>query len=121
MGMSLDNIFLLVMLLHGSNGSIVLNKTMELHQALLDNYNADIRPGVGNADPLAVSLAYQLTSLNSLDAVKGEMNAAGYLAIVWIEDRMTWNPQDYGGVAQVLIPAKKVSVHACAHSQQRIL
>ena len=89
--------------------SIVNNKTMELHDKLLSYYNRDIRPCLGCTGPLSINLSFYLTSLNELDEVHGEMHTVGYLVVMWIEDRMTWNPLDYAGVTHVIFPAEKVS------------
>ena len=93
---------------YGKCTSLVNNKTMELHDTLLSYYNEDIRPCLGCAGPLNINLSFYLTSLNDLDEVRGEMHTVGYLVVMWIEDRMTWNPADYAGVTHVVFPAEKV-------------
>ena len=101
-------LMLFVFLKHGDCSSLVNNKTMELHDNLLSHYNADIRPCVGCSGPLNINLSFYLTSLNDLDEVRGEMHSVGYLVVMWIEDRMTWNPLDYAGVTHVVFPVAKV-------------
>ena len=90
--------------------SLINNKTMELHDNLLSNYNSDIRPCVGCSGPLSINISLHFTSLNELDEVHGEMHSVGYLVVRWIEDRLTWNPADYAGVTHVIFSSEKVSV-----------
>ena len=101
-------VLILVCLAYSECSSLVNNKTMQLHEDLLSHYNVDIRPCVGCAGPLPINLSFYLNSLNELDEVHGEMHSVGYLIVMWVEDRMTWNPADYGGVISVVLPITKV-------------
>ena len=91
-----------------SDGSSVNNKTMELHDEMLTNYNPDIQSSVGTV--LTVNLTFHLTSLNDLDEVKGVLGTVGYLMVCWVEDRISWNPLSYAGVTSILVPSEKVSL-----------
>ena len=87
---------------------VVLDKSMELHKALLSNYANYLRPCVGCSEPLVINLTFHLTALNDLGELKGEMNTVGFLKVTWMEDRMSWNPYDYAGVTSLLFKNTEV-------------
>lgn len=82
---------------------------------LLQNYTADIRPGLDQLKPLNIGLELHLTALNKIDEIEGELSTVGYLKIEWVDDRLTWDPSS-NGIKSVMLPSTKVISYHTKHS-----
>ena len=81
---------------------------MGLLNRLLDNTTEDIRPGLDTDAPLSVNISYTLVALTELNEVKGYISTVGYLAVTWVDERMTWEPANYEGITSLTVDARKV-------------
>ena len=81
--------------------------TYALMNDLLANSSADIRPGFGD-DYDFVNISFYLRALTELNEVNGYMSTAGVFEVSWIDDRITWDPEDYEGISYISFSSKKV-------------
>lgn len=94
-----------------SSASNKINNVTNLYQTLLDEsrYSADIRPCLDCTRPLSIGIAFHLAALNKIDEIEGELNTVGYLKVVWMDERLAWNPV-LTGVSSIMLPPKKVAI-----------
>ncbi|XP_053395903.1 acetylcholine receptor subunit beta-type unc-29-like [Mercenaria mercenaria] len=85
------------------------NATNILHQVLLDGYNTDIRPCLDCPTPLYIGVSYHLTALINMDELEGELHSVGYLEVVWVDERLRWNPL-VNGIGSVMFSPNKIWV-----------
>ena len=90
------------------------NKTTTKHRLslvnnLLANTSTAIRPGLDFGDTV-VNNSLDIFHLAELNEVKGYITLVGLFTILWIDDRMTWEPETYGGIKSVTISSEKVWV-----------
>ncbi|WAR24917.1 ACHA3-like protein [Mya arenaria] len=81
-----------------------------LHSILLEDYEPDARPCGHCTSPLAISVSFYMTSLLDLDELAGTMVTMGYVKLIWVDERLTWRPQDHGGVSSIFVASKRVWV-----------
>jgi len=43
-----------------------------------------------------------------LNELAGEMVTVGYLTVVWVDPRLTWNPLEYAGIPYLMLSSTKV-------------
>ena len=72
---------------------------------LLFNASTDVMP-----DRLWVLIFFELIHMAEFNDVSGYISVLGYFSVEWIDERMTWDPYDYGGIEEVSMPAEKVFV-----------
>lgn len=94
-----------------SSASNKIYNVTNLHRTLLDEsvYSADIRPCLDSTKPLFIGIAFHLTALNKIDEIEGELNTVGYLKVVWMDERLSWNPV-LTGINSIMIPPRKVFI-----------
>ena len=75
---------------------------------LLANSSTDVRPGLDYNDSVIVNITFNLAALVELNEVKGYMLTIGFFEVVWLDERMTWDPDDYDGISYIAINSEKV-------------
>ncbi|XP_061178313.1 acetylcholine receptor subunit beta-like [Saccostrea echinata] len=85
---------------------------MDLNTAIFNStYDRNIRPGLNRNIPLQIDCTFVLKSLKELDGSLSKFSITGALGVFWIDDRLTWNPQHYGGnLYSIIVPQKKIWV-----------
>lgn len=87
------------------SSATISNGTNTLFRTLI----SDIRPCLDCPTPLNIGVTFHLTSLNKIDEIEGELNTVGFLTLVWVDERLTWNPL-LNGVGNILVPSTKVTL-----------
>ena len=64
------------------------------------NYNKNVRP----KDYVVVTPAFSLKQVVSIDEKNQIMTSNSYMGLYWQDERLTWNPNDFNGVTDTLIP-----------------
>ena len=75
-----------------------IEDNVRLRSNLLANYDSEIRPPRNHSDALVVNVAYYLKAIIEVDDVKSIFKAYGSTALLWIDERLTWDPQNYSGI-----------------------
>ena len=77
----------------GENFSQVLKDTLTL--------DPRVRPVKNFTTATVVNVSFHLMSIISFDTVEQRLESNGWLYVQWINEYVTWNPADYGGVLVV--------------------
>ncbi|XP_060071528.1 acetylcholine receptor subunit alpha-like [Ylistrum balloti] len=72
-----------------------------LQSDLLTGYSRKVRPLENQDNALFIVMIYTLKSLNDFDVVNGRMTTMGLFHLAWTDEKMTWNPADYGNIQKV--------------------
>ena len=86
--------------------STISNSTRIIQETILDSYNTDIRPCLDCLYPLNITLSFHFSALIKLDELEGELHSVGYLKVVWLDERLTWDPVTTGVGSMILSPDK---------------
>merc|ERR1712190_492516 len=89
-----------------------------LHRDLMEGYEKDVIPmeAAPNADNDANAVVFNLgasvirmdmKNLES-DELKPVLEMTSWLRMSWMDFRLKWNPEAYGGISQIRLPASKV-------------
>lgn len=89
----------------------VSDPATDLHHDLLDGYVRDVipmlAPSPGDADTNAVTLNLGV-SLNYLAMEDEVLRSTAWLRMSWMDHRLSWDPEMYGGLQQIRVPASKI-------------
>ncbi len=98
-----------------SNASIYRRKTKRLtHEKrlirdLLDNYpTIYARPIRNISQPLVIQFGLTLTQLFDLGSTGQKMQTNTWKTFIWQDMNLVWDPNDYGGLANVCLPADSI-------------
>ncbi|WAR24916.1 ACHB3-like protein [Mya arenaria] len=84
--------------------------TTSLYTHLLHSYEKDERPCSNCSKPLHIAASFYLTSLIDMDELTGQMVTVGYFKLTWLDTRLMWRPQDFGGTASIFVSSTKIWV-----------
>ncbi|XP_060074455.1 acetylcholine receptor subunit beta-type unc-29-like [Ylistrum balloti] len=74
-----------------------------LYQTLTSNYNKELRPTSDLSQPTRVYVGFQILSLKEFDEKTSKFAIVGMFIFSWIDFRMKWNPDEFGGIEQIFI------------------
>ncbi|XP_069105819.1 neuronal acetylcholine receptor subunit alpha-3-like [Argopecten irradians] len=103
------NILLLFFLCHvilRVSGSI--EDMTRLMGDIFANYSREIRPVRNQSDQLMINTSFFLLSIRDVDEVAGSISLTGGLIMVWEDFRLSWQPEEYGGIEQILVNSSSV-------------
>ncbi|XP_062619984.1 neuronal acetylcholine receptor subunit non-alpha-2-like [Saccostrea cucullata] len=84
-----------------------MDDEVRLHKAFNGSgYDRNVRPKPNRNTPLKIDCNFILQDIRELDENLGKFSITGALAASWIDERLIWKPQDYGGVTYTVIPQK---------------
>jgi ABC-type multidrug transport system fused ATPase/permease subunit len=83
-----------VLLLLGVCSGVELYQDLILEK-IFEKYNPQSLP---SNDPLKVQVAFQLTGIMEVNTVQSYVVLAGSFKQWWHDERLAWNPEDFGGV-----------------------
>ncbi|CAF0776735.1 unnamed protein product [Adineta steineri] len=72
------------------------------------SYNRLIRPVKNNSEKLTVYLGLRLTQLLDVDEKNQIMTSNVWLKQEWYDDKLRWDPSNYGGVDVLYIPSQQI-------------
>ena len=78
--------------------SSTIEDNVRLRRDLLANYDSEIRPPRNHSKALVVNVAYYLKAIIEVDDVKSIFKAYGSTVLLWTDERLTWDPQNYSGI-----------------------
>ncbi|XP_021953551.1 acetylcholine receptor subunit beta-like 2 [Folsomia candida] len=79
-----------------------------LYDDLMSNYNRLIRPVINLADTLEVRVGLRLSQLIGVNLKNQVMTTNLWVEQVWIDQRLTWDPEEYGGVEELHVPSENI-------------
>ena len=78
---------------------------LRLHKSLLTDYNKHIRPRSCKDQVTNIHTKSFLMSLEGLDERQGILTTSCILVAIWMDNKLTWNPVNYGNFTD--IPVEK--------------
>merc|ERR1712105_11558 len=97
----------LVFLLLGVSCGVWAEKGYEtigrLQKTLMTDYNKWVIPLVDLADRVKVAVGFNVIAFERNDK-EDALSANAYFDISWKDKRLTWSPEEYGGVKQLHLP-----------------
>ena len=67
-------------------------------------YNRRIRPIDDQSQPVTITLAYHLKSINGIDEIEETLTTTGMLIIQWHDSGLVWSPTTYKGIYYMYLP-----------------
>ncbi|XP_033762731.1 acetylcholine receptor subunit beta-type unc-29-like [Pecten maximus] len=79
-----------------------------LHKSLLQEaYDTTVYPGSTDS-PFQVSMDFRLTAFHDFDEKEGRFEVAGFLITKWNDERLVWDPSDFGQISSTQLPQSRV-------------
>ncbi|XP_055938211.1 acetylcholine receptor subunit alpha-like 1 [Argiope bruennichi] len=79
-----------------------------LYDDLINGYNSLIRPVGNNSDRLTVKMGLRLSQLIDVNLKNQIMTTNVWVEQEWNDYKMRWDPDDYGGVTKLHVPAELI-------------
>ncbi|XP_050401430.1 neuronal acetylcholine receptor subunit alpha-6 [Patella vulgata] len=86
----------------------VLPDEQRLSRKLFYNYDTSVRPVFNSSHSVIVTFNYNLIQVMDMDEKNQVLTLNAWLEWQWIDERMTWNPQDFNGLEVFRVPASKL-------------
>ena len=83
----------------GTVKSQTLDQNIQLMTDNLNGYDRRFRPLLNQSQPIIVNVSFDLISLQDFDEVNEKFSVTGLLYLKWYDEKLTWDPAAYGGVA----------------------
>ncbi|XP_027203315.2 acetylcholine receptor subunit alpha-like 1 [Dermatophagoides pteronyssinus] len=79
-----------------------------LYDDLINGYNSIIRPLGNNSDRLVVKMGLRLSQLIDVNLKNQIMTTNVFVVQEWIDYKLKWEPEDYGGVTKLHVPSEQI-------------
>ena len=93
-----------------TNTAPTYDDVMQLNQDLLKNYSRQIRPVMNQGDSVVVSTRFIFKGLSNYDELSGAFTIICGFKCTWRDEKIAWNPRDYGNLSEVVLPSFSVWV-----------
>jgi nicotinic acetylcholine receptor len=104
-------IVLLFLRLSQATKSLVANQdSRRLYDDLIGGYNRLVRPVGNNSEKLTVFMGIKLTQILDVDEKNQIMTTNVWVRQEWIDHKLRWNPDHYGGIDHLYVPSLKIWV-----------
>jgi hypothetical protein len=111
-------IFIIVILSENisTNGLDVINESDPLKELFLKifiekDYSTLVRPTL-NATSRLTRVETELKLLQiDLDEKYQELISTAWIEMIWFDNRLTWNPDEYDGITEITVNVDKIWVH----------
>jgi len=94
-----------------SNAAVLSNGNPDakrLFDDLLSSYNKLVRPVINVTDPVTVKFKLKLSQLIDVNLRKQVMTTNLWIEQYWYDYKLTWNPDEYGGVDILHVPSTHI-------------
>ncbi|XP_067652699.1 acetylcholine receptor subunit alpha-L1-like [Haliotis asinina] len=81
---------------------------VRLRRDLFSNYSRGIVPVHNQSESAQVHMDFFLIMIHELDMKNQVLTASGWLKIEWLDQFLTWNETDYGGIDEVIVFQREV-------------
>ncbi|XP_062614304.1 acetylcholine receptor subunit beta-type unc-29-like [Saccostrea cucullata] len=111
--MSATRIFVIVVFLaciSSLTKAYTLKEELNLHAAIFNStYDTNVRPGENRSIPLQINVTFYFKSIKEVDESISKFSITGALGVMWKDDRLTWEPSNYGeDLYTTIVPQKKI-------------
>lgn len=106
----LGYVFLHVVCLRTVSHAGTFDDNRKLYEDLRNKMDNKIRPVFNQSDAVYVSILPFLTSLQGLNEKEQVLDTTLTLQLRWIQETLTWDPADYGGIDRVRFSPKDIWV-----------
>ncbi|KAI1723931.1 neurotransmitter-gated ion-channel ligand binding domain-containing protein [Ditylenchus destructor] len=79
-----------------------------LYDDLFADYQREIRPVLNDSEPLTVAVQFWLKQILKVDERDQTLNVYLWLELYWVDELLKWNPEHYGGLDRIHVPASKI-------------
>lgn len=79
-----------------------------LFETLLGRYNRLVRPAVDANDTIHIEFKLKLSQIVDVHAKDQTLTANGWLIHHWYDHRLSWNPDEYGGIRNFYVPGEMI-------------
>lgn len=86
----------------------VVPDEQRLLETILYDYNTAARPVYNASKTVTVKFGLTLTQIADMDEVNQVLTTNVWLEQEWIDERLTWNPDDYNGLQVLRIPCQRI-------------
>ncbi|XP_069105657.1 neuronal acetylcholine receptor subunit alpha-3-like isoform X2 [Argopecten irradians] len=80
----------------------------QLNDTLFRDYTSEFRPAFYLNQTVEVFVMYNLYSVIDFNVISETISLSGSLRMNWYDFRLKWNPDDYGGIESITLPASQV-------------
>ena len=81
-------------------GKVVESDRHRLRRHVLQGYDKDTHPVLDHGDTVQVDLGMAIIHLD-LDELRSVMTVDAWMRLSWVDQYLTWDPEDFGGLTQV--------------------
>ena len=85
-----------------------IDDTEKLYNDLIGKYNKNIRGNEDQSEPTYLAFIFHASNLVSFDEVTGTLSLAGWFTMIWRDERMEWDPEEYDGIESINFPQDDV-------------
>ncbi|XP_060074461.1 acetylcholine receptor subunit delta-like [Ylistrum balloti] len=100
-------IFLSLEVVYGSSMGTMADM-QRLNDTLFRDYTPEFRPAFYLNHTVDVHILYNLFSFISFSVITETISLSGALQMSWTDYRLAWDPEDFGGVDGIVLPASQV-------------
>ncbi|XP_045209368.2 neuronal acetylcholine receptor subunit alpha-10-like [Mercenaria mercenaria] len=75
---------------------------------LQNGYRKEVLPTRTSGSYVAVKVYPAIVRIEDLDPYKEELSSTISLSLHWTDERLAWDPRDYGGVTEIHVPASTI-------------
>uniref|UniRef100_A0AC34F1T0 Nicotinic acetylcholine receptor alpha subunit n=1 Tax=Panagrolaimus sp. ES5 TaxID=591445 RepID=A0AC34F1T0_9BILA len=79
-----------------------------LYDDLMVNYNRHRRPAMSPNEPTTIKLKLRLSQIIDVHEIDQIMTCSVWLKQVWLDNKLAWNPKNYGGVSVLYVPYEMI-------------
>ncbi|MFH4973825.1 hypothetical protein AB6A40_000534 [Gnathostoma spinigerum] len=81
-----------------------------LYDDLMVNYQRHRRPSLGPKQPTVIKLKLRLSQIIDVHEIDQIMTCSVWLKQVWMDNKLSWDPKNYGGVSVLYVPYEMIWV-----------
>ncbi|CAH8634762.1 unnamed protein product, partial [Schistosoma rodhaini] len=86
----------------------IMTDEQRLLSKILNGYDTASRPIFNASKSVQVGFQFTLIQISQLDEVNQVLTLNVWIEQEWIDERLTWNPQDYNNLSRIRIPCQKL-------------
>ncbi|CAH8599721.1 unnamed protein product [Schistosoma intercalatum] len=86
----------------------IMTDEQRLLSKILNGYDTASRPIFNASKSVQVGFQFTLIQISQLDEVNQVLTLNVWIEQEWVDERLTWNPQDYNNLSRIRIPCQKL-------------
>lgn len=85
-----------------------INDSRTLLANKLADYDKTFRPVANQSESIGLYIGLELISIHEFNEVQEQLTIAAVMSLYWIDEYINWDPDDYGGIEELVIESDKV-------------